>query len=219
MTTFFESIDSGDAVVVPPLRDVRYDVVHRSTFAGLGNFELRPLVLPDDAATVHSWVREEYANYWGMNGLDMTRVEAAYHEILAPRHVRAFIGLHRNRPAFLVETYRPVEDRIAEHYEAEPGDRGMHVLVAPPTRPIPGFSWAVFRTVMDHLFADPEADRVVVEPDARNVKIHALNWRAGFVPARTVVLPPTPTVPGKTALLSFCTRAAYVVARDQEAMR
>jgi Acetyltransferase (GNAT) domain len=50
-------------------------------------------------------------------------------------------------------------------------------------------------------------DRVVVEPDARNTKIQALNSRLGFRPAGVV------TLPDKEALLSFCTQADFQSAR------
>ncbi len=43
--------------------------------------------------------------------------------------------------------------------------------------------------VLDRLFADPGVERVVVEPDARNHKIHVLNARLGFQPAGEVALP------------------------------
>ena len=58
----------------------------------------------------------------------------------------------------------------------------MHVLVAPaePVRECPGFTGAVFETILDFLFSDPLVDRVVVEPDIRNTKIQALNERMGF---------------------------------------
>ncbi len=189
-------------------------IVYATSFPGIGALSLRPLRIPDDAPVIHAWVRGERARFWGMQGLDVEGVADAYRAILEPSHVRAYVGLHEGRPAFLVETYRPALDRLRDYYDAGPGDRGMHVLVAPPERRVPGFTWAVFRTVMDFLFADPETDRVVVEPDARNPEIHALNYRAGFVFEKAIELPATPTTPGKTALLCFCSRAAYASARD-----
>ncbi|MCY1244959.1 hypothetical protein D9M72_580610 [compost metagenome] len=47
----------------------------------------------------------------------------------------------------------------------------------------------------------------MVEPDARNLKIHVLNARLGFQPAGEIALP------DKQALLSFCTREAFHSAR------
>ena len=42
---------------------------------------------------------------------------------------------------------------------------------------------------MQECFSDPSVRRVVVEPDARNDKIAALNAAVGFVVARAVELP------------------------------
>ena len=59
------------------------------------------------------------------------------------------------------------------------------------------------RAVMRFCFADPAVRRVVVEPDARNAAIAALNAAAGFVVLRQVELPT------KTAALSVATRASF----------
>ena len=61
----------------------------------------------------------------------------------------------------------------------------------------------MFETILDSLFSDPLVDRVVVEPDVRNVKIQALNERMGFRKHSIVDLP------DKQAWLSFCTRDQY----------
>jgi RimJ/RimL family protein N-acetyltransferase len=68
---------------------------------------------------------------------------------------------------------------------------------------LPGFTTAVFETILDYLFSDPLVDRVVVEPDIRNTKIQALNQRMGFRKHSIVQLP------DKQAWLSFCTRDQY----------
>ena len=59
----------------------------------------------------------------------------------------------------------------------------MHVLVAPPPD-APGRTGsprAVMRAVMEFVFADPRARRVVVEPDERNEAIARKNAEVGFV--------------------------------------
>ena len=66
------------------------------------------------------------------------------------------------------------------------------------------------RRVMQECFADPSVARVVVEPDARNDKIAALNAAVGFVVARAVELP------DKTAALSFCTRADFAASEPSD---
>ncbi len=170
-----------------------------------GTFKLRALRLPEDLGVLHSWVSQEYARYWGMVGLTPEQVAAGYAEIC--RKAEVYLGFLGEQPSFLVECYHPAHHPVGNHYQVEPGDRGMHVLLSPPDAPRAGFSSAVFTVVMDFLFEDAAARRVVVEPDIRNAKIHALNRRAGFRYQRMLELP------NKTAHLAFCTREDYLAAR------
>lgn len=172
--------------------------------AEFGEFWLRRLALPDDAPLIHSWVSRDYAAYWGLAGRSLEQVLEAYVEIA--RHADVYLGFLRDTPMFLVECYDPSQHEIGKHYTAEPGDRGMHVLVAPPETRRAGFTWAVFRTVMEFLFVDAMVKRVVVEPDVRNQRIHKLNLRAGFRYQAIV------TLSNKVAHLAFCTRAHYFAA-------
>jgi hypothetical protein len=170
-------------------------------FGPLDGLALRPLRLAHDAPILHDWVTRDEARYWGQQGQTLEQVIDTYREL--ERTTDVFVGLYRGEPAFLVERYRPGEHAIGQHYDVEPGDRGMHLLVGPSASPVSGFTWAVFKFVIEFLFGDPAAQRVVVEPDIRNTKIHALNRRAGFRYQRVVALP------NKHAHLAFCTRAHY----------
>lgn len=185
-------------------------VVFTKHIPGLGDFSLRHLRLDKDAPIVHDWVNREYAKYWGLVGTTVEQVRQAYREITEPEHAKAYLGFHNDTPAFLIECYRAAEDRIGTYYNARPGDHGMHILVAPAERRIPNFTWHVFTVVMDFMFSDESVERVVVEPDIRNEKIHTLNRRAGFVYDRQLELPE------KTACLAFCTRSQYAAALERE---
>lgn len=188
----------------------RANAVFRKRVPPLGDFWLRPLRMSEDIAVIHDWVSREYATYWGMVGHSLEQVEAGYVEIC--RHAQVFLGFHNDEPAFLLECYDPAMDPVGKHYATQPGDRGMHVLVAPAERRVAGFTWTVFAVVMDFLFSDPAVRRVVVEPDVRNEKIHALNKRAGFEYQKIIELPK------KTAYLAFCTRDRYAAALEKEDM-
>ncbi|GHH83126.1 acetyltransferase [Streptomyces sulfonofaciens] len=181
--------------------------VFTRTDPGLGDFALRALDPLTDSGLLHGWVTHPKAAFWMMGEARPKEVERAYLAIAAhPRH-DAFLGLHRGAPAFLVERYDPARIELAGLYEAEDGDVGMHFLTAPGEVRIPGFTLAVLTTVMEFLFADPAARRVVVEPDVRNTAVQALNRAVGFVPVGEI------TKPEKTALLSFCTREQFAAAR------
>ncbi|UZX01616.1 acetyltransferase [Arthrobacter sp. CDRTa11] len=171
-------------------------------------FTFRCLDPHADAPLLHSWVTQPYASFWGMLSSTVDGVVEEYSKIQASGHHHALLGLDGGVPAFLMEEYLPSASPLAAVYAAQPGDMGMHLLVAPPSGgPQPGYTTAVMDAVLDRLFNKPGVERVVVEPDARNTKIHALNERLGFQPAGVVDLP------DKQALLSFCSHSDYLAAR------
>ncbi|MET9636614.1 GNAT family N-acetyltransferase [Streptomyces virginiae] len=182
------------------------DTLYSRTDSVLGDFAIRPLDPFADAELLHGWVTHPKASFWMMQDASLPDVEREYMRITAHEHHQAYIGLHEGRPAFLMETYDPSELELVGLYEAQPGDVGMHFLVAPSDRPLHGFTRAVITTVMAAVFADPATVRVVVEPDVANTAVHALNEAVGFVPERRV------TKPEKEALLSICTRAQFEAA-------
>ena len=161
-----------------------------------------------DAQLLHSWVTRPYAAFWGMQSATVEDVVEEYSKIQSSGHHHALLGLDDGVPAFLMEEYLPVLSPLAGVYAVQPGDIGMHLLVAPPAGPPrTGYTAGAMEAVLDRLFAKDKVERVVVEPDARNHKIHVLNARLGFQPAGEV------TLPDKQALLSFCTREAFHSAR------
>jgi hypothetical protein len=173
------------------------------------SFTFRCLDPQADAPLLHSWVTQPYASFWGMLSASVEDVVEEYTRIQTSGRHHALLGLDDGIPAFLMEEYLPASSPLAGLYAVQPGDVGMHLLVAPPWNvPLPGYTPAVMDAVLGRLFSKPGVDRVVVEPDARNTKIHALNERLGFQPSGVV------TLPDKDALLSFCSRDDYLAARE-----
>ncbi|NVB36591.1 GNAT family N-acetyltransferase [Pseudenhygromyxa sp. WMMC2535] len=182
--------------------------VFRVALPGFGEVRLRPFVVEADAGFLHDWVNRDYAFFWGLQGASLAKVEEEYRRLLAPEHYEVFVGEFEGRPAFVLERYDPRQDLIAAHYPVQPGDRGIHVIVAPPTgRKIPNFTWHLFEAILEFVFADPAAERALVEPDIRNKKMFTLCERVGFETERVVELP------HKTAQLAFVTRARHLEIR------
>lgn len=150
---------------------------------------IEPLDLDADLALLHQWVTHPRSVYWQMQDASLADVATEYRLIAENPHHDAWLGRVDGVPAFLAETYDPAHSEIAHLAELQPGDLGMHVLVAPTDAPVRGFTRAVFRAVLDHCFAVPAVRRVVVEPDARNERIRALNREFGFRELRTITLP------------------------------
>ncbi|MEU9155529.1 GNAT family N-acetyltransferase [Streptomyces sp. NPDC048417] len=167
-------------------------------------FAFRPLDPIEDAELLHRWVTHPKAAYWMMQDARLEDVERAYMEIAADEHHHALLGLGEDgEPAFLMETYDPVHRELVGLYEPEPGDVGMHFLTPATDTPVHGFTRAVITAVVAHLFEDPAARRIVVEPDVHNTAVHALNEAVGFVPVGEI------QKPEKKALLSICTRERF----------
>ncbi|KRD12441.1 siderophore biosynthesis protein [Flavobacterium sp. Root901] len=190
-----------NTILTHPENDVTNDVVFVKTIPGLGVFELRPIDMEIDIPVIHNWVNREYAVYWEMNGFSEEEVKNAYYNIQEKAQV--YIGKFNSNIAFLLECYNPQDDIVGKYYETQKGDKGMHILVAPSEKPIPNFTWNIFTVILDFIFSDALNKRIVVEPDARNHKIHLLNKKAGFVFQRVLDLP------HKQAHLEFCTREDY----------
>ncbi|GAA1766620.1 GNAT family N-acetyltransferase [Nocardioides hankookensis] len=160
---------------------------------------LEPLDADRDAALLHQWVTHPRSVYWEMQDATVAEVASEYRLIEENPHHHAWLGRVDGAPAFLAETYDPAHSELAGLPELRPGDTGMHVLVAPTDTPVHGFTRRVFAAVVEHCFADPAVRRVVVEPDARNDRIRALNREFGFRELRTI------TLPTKEAALSVLT--------------
>ncbi|MGH3386087.1 MAG: GNAT family N-acetyltransferase [Nocardioidaceae bacterium] len=182
------------------------EVVFRRRDVRLGELAVRHLDPRADSALLHRWVTHPKAVFWQLQDAAVSDVERQYATIAATTSHDAYLGLHEGRPAFLVERYDPTHDEIGGFYPVQPGDVGMHFLVAPTRTPVHGFTRAVIGTVMEMLFADPGAYRIVVEPDVRNRPVHALNAAVGFRVQGTISLR------DKDAYLSTCTRDQYLAA-------
>ncbi|HEX5687457.1 MAG TPA: GNAT family N-acetyltransferase [Ideonella sp.] len=171
-----------------------------------GITRLRALRPASDAPWLHDWFTQPRATFWGMQQHTLAQVEATYAELVGSGHALAGVGEIEDRSAFVLECYDPAHDVLGAHFEVRPGDVGMHFFVGPAhagAGPIPGYTRHVFRTLMCFIFEHLGACRVVVEPDIRNHKVHALNAAMGFEVHAPL------TLPHKTALLSSCTREQF----------
>lgn len=171
----------------------------------VGQITLRPIQAGHDAEIemLHRWVTHPKAAFWLMQDCTVEQVRQEYQRIAAHPHHEAFLGLVEGRPGFLAERYDPRYVELAGLYEPEDGDVGMHFLCAPGRTPIHGFTRAVITAVLAWIFTDPDALRVVVEPDVRNTAVQALNAAVGFQVVGRI------TKPEKEALLSVCTWHAF----------
>lgn len=174
---------------------------------------IRPLDLSADISVMHRWFTQERARFWGMQHLAESEVKESYAGLINGGHAMPYMGLRGDKPAFLLECYDPAHDELGQHYTVRTGDMGMHFFVGPPddvSAVQSGFTRRVFRVLMAFIFERLQARRVVVEPDARNDKVHVLNREMGFNYQGYVRLEK------KLAALAFCTRENFVLSQHKE---
>ncbi len=153
---------------------------------------------PDrDAALVQRWLGHPASSWWAMTDHDVDAVRAYLRSCRRTRRRPAGCSAGRE-PIAYAETYDPRSVLLTDVWDAEPGDVGMHLLVAPPPADgrVHGLTSAVVRAVVEHCRDALGARRVVVEPDVRNTAVQRKNAEVGFRALREV------DVDGKRALLS-----------------
>lgn len=170
----------------------------------VGHLSLARVDAHADAAVVHAWLSHPASAFWQMTDLSPDDVRDYLAGVAADPYQNAWLGTVDGVPTFLVETYDPACLLLTDVPEVEPGDLGMHLLVAPPgDAPVHGLTSAVMAATVRFCFERLGATRVVVEPDVTNARIAAKNAAAGFRVLRELELP------GKRAHLAVCTRADF----------
>ncbi|GGM91763.1 GNAT family N-acetyltransferase [Shewanella xiamenensis] len=162
----------------------------------IDEFVFKPLNLPQHLAMLQSWFNQDYARFWGMQGMSLDALAQA----LAPsEHKLALIGEWQAKPLFMVELYDPAQDEVGEHYVVERLDCGMHLILAPiEGKPIHGLSRKVMEAIAQLVLETLAFTRLVVEPDQQNHKIHRLNCQIGIRYQKAIQLST------KAAFLGFC---------------
>jgi len=169
--------------------------------ASCGVVTIEPFRSDPYAVCLRRWLAHPASAAWQMAGLSTDEVRAYLDRLEADPHQQAWLGRVDGEPTFFVETYDPAEVLLSEVHDAEPGDVGMHLLVAPPRgQRVHGLTSAVMASVVDFVFEIERARRIVVEPDVANARIAAKNDEVGFRALGDVDLP------DKTARLSVLTR-------------
>jgi hypothetical protein len=190
--------------------------VHEQVVDGFGTVRILPLDARADAGVVHGWVSEPRAGFWGMNGLTEEQVREVYEGLAAYDTHHAYLAVHDGEPVGLLQTYEPEADRVGEAYEVEPGDIGVHVLLAPAGEggERPGWSSSLLAVFASYVLVGLDRSRVVVDPDERNERAIARFARQGFERGPVVVLPevdlPEVYLPAKRARLAFLRRESLL---------
>ena len=176
----------------------------------IDEFVFKPLNLPQHLAMLQSWFNQNYARFWGMQGMSLD----ALAEALAPSEYKvALIGEWQAKPLFMVELYDPAQDEVGEHYAVERLDCGMHLILAPlEGKPVHGLSGQVMLAIAELILEKLAFKRMVVEPDQQNHKIHRLNSQIGIRYQKAIQLR------SKAAFLGFCSAQSRQLAQKTSAL-
>ncbi|MFD5295715.1 GNAT family N-acetyltransferase [Streptomyces mutabilis] len=186
--------------------------VHEQELDGFGTVRILPLDAAADADVIHRWVSEERAAFWGMTGLTRDQVAGVYAHMDTLDTHHAFLVVKDGEPVALLQTYDPEADRVSECYDVEPGDIGVHLLLAPAGSEgaRPGWTAALASAVTAYVLVGLDRRRIVVDPDVGNDKAIARFVKQGFTAGPAVVLPevdlPDVYLPEKKAQLAFLRR-------------
>ncbi|GGW74808.1 GNAT family N-acetyltransferase [Streptomyces caelestis] len=186
--------------------------VYEQVTDGFGTVRVLPLDPEADAGTVHRWVSEDRAVFWGMTGLTERQVAEIYAHMDTLTTHHAYLAVRDGEPVALLQTYEPEADRVSECYDVRPGDIGVHLLVAPagPGGARSGWTARLVTAVTRYVLLGLDRRRIVVDPDVRNEKAVARFLTMGFTPGPVVVLPeidlPDVYLPEKKAQLAFLDR-------------
>ncbi|MEU3410937.1 GNAT family N-acetyltransferase [Streptomyces sp. NPDC006658] len=187
--------------------------LHVQHIDGYGTVRIRPVDPEGDAELIHSWVSDERAVFWGMNGLTRAQVADVYAHLATLDTHHAHLVTKDGEPAALLQTYEPSADRVGECYDVRPGDLGVHLLLAPAGSdgPHPGWTSGLLTALTTYVLRVLDRPRIVIDPDVRNDKAIARFERQGFTRGPAVVLPevdlPEVYLPEKHAQLAFLDRA------------
>lgn len=166
---------------------------------------------PDrDATAVQAWLAHPASSWWAMTAHDVDAVRTYLRSVQDDPAQAGWLLRWDGEPIAYAETYDPAVVLLTDVWDAEPGDVGMHLLVAPPPDEgrVHGLTRAVMRAVVEHCRDALGARRVVVEPDVRNTAVQRKNAEVGFRALREV------DVDGKRALLSVLDTARIGVPDD-----
>ena len=177
--------------------------IYTEELHGWGVLRIVPLVPAEDLDLIHGWFSQPRARFWGMMEHSREDVLEIYEFLDSLDTHHAFLVVVDAEPLALFQTYEPLHDPVGEAYPAREEDIGMHLLLAPATRPIPNFTPRLVTSLIRYMFSLPGKDRIVVEPDARNAKaLHRLK-------STCFELGPIIQLTEKEAQLGFLTRARF----------
>ncbi|PJF02048.1 siderophore biosynthesis protein [Streptomyces carminius] len=174
-----------------------------------GVFRLVPVRPDRDLRLITGWMNDPaVAAFWGLAGPGAAVAAHLRAQLGGDGRSVPCLGVLSGVPMSYWEIYRADLDPLARYCAVRPHDTGLHLLIGGAADRGRGLGTVLLRAVADLVLAHrPRCERVVAEPDLRNVRSVAAFLGAGFRPAAEVELP------GKRAALMVRDRSPRDVPR------
>lgn len=163
---------------------------------------IRPFDIKRDLQMVHQWFHADHAKViWKMDW-PLKELEHFYRTLLPEELSHSYIGEVNGEPTFNFEVYWATKDILGDYYEVLPSDYGTHLFIA-PTDQQKKFPSLITQSIVDWLFLQPEAGRLVGEGSVDSLSALMNKVHVGFKLQHIIEMP------HKKAYLNFCIREWY----------
>lgn len=161
------------------------------------------LVTMDDLEMLHSWMHQNHViPFWNLN-IPMEEYRIHLQNFLNKEHQTLLIGELDGKPMSYWESYWVKDDLIANYYDFDEYDQGIHLLIGPSEFLGKGFIYPLLMTILYKKFQVADTQTIIAEPDIRNGKMIHVFKKCGFQPVKEVELP------DKTGLLMAYSRSMF----------
>ncbi|TDC73148.1 GNAT family N-acetyltransferase [Streptomyces hainanensis] len=156
-----------------------------------GVLQLVPVLPARDLSLVTTWMNDPVVDaFWLLAGPPERTAAHLERQLIGDGRSMPCLGMLDGLPMSYWEIYRADLDPLARHYPSRLHDTGLHVLIGNAEDRGRGVGAALLRAVAELVLRHrPRCQRVVAEPDVRNVASLAAFRAAGFRKADEVVLP------------------------------
>ncbi|NUN67244.1 acetyltransferase (plasmid) [Pseudanabaena biceps] len=169
----------------------------------------RPVTLAEDLERIHQWMNHPHViPFWKLN-FSLEKMHAHLTKAIADPHQTLYIGCLDGVPMSYWESYWAIDDIIANYYPAAKFDQGIHLLIGETQFLGQGLALPLLRAMAMFQFQTLETQKIVTEPDARNMKMIYIFKKCGFEFQKEINLP------DKTGALMFCDRKNFETRWEQ----
>ncbi|MGO2111455.1 MAG: GNAT family N-acetyltransferase [Pseudoclavibacter sp.] len=121
----------------------------------------------DDLARIHAWMNAPHVAPFWQQDWSIERWAAHLAQMYTDTYERPYVAEFRGEPIAYVELYRSARDVVADHYDADPWDIGVHGAIGERQATGKNLAFRFWMDVIPAIFAaEAECTAVVTDPAA-----------------------------------------------------